>query len=40
MKLFGNDIVWEDNVADKDDNDWVESTDNNSVMSNDGESDE
>jgi hypothetical protein len=33
-------IVWEDNVEDKDDSDWVESTDNNSVMSDDGESDE
>ena len=40
MKLFGNDIVWEDNVEDKDDNDWVGSTDNDSVMSDDGESDE
>jgi hypothetical protein len=35
-----DDIVWEDNVEDKDDSDWVESTDNNSVMSDDGESDE
>jgi hypothetical protein len=25
-------IVWEDNVKDKNDSDWVESTDNNSVM--------
>jgi hypothetical protein len=33
-------IVWEDNVEDKDDSDWVESTDNDSVMSDDGESDE
>jgi hypothetical protein len=33
-------IVWEDNVEDKDDSDWVESTDNDLVMSNDGESDE
>jgi hypothetical protein len=32
-------IVWEDNV-DKDDSDWAESIDNNSVMSDDGESDE
>jgi hypothetical protein len=35
-----DDIVWEGNVEDKDDRDWVESTDNDSVMSNDGESDE
>jgi len=33
-------IVWEDDVKDKDDSDWVESTDNDSVMSDDGESDE
>jgi hypothetical protein len=33
-------IVWEDDVEDKDDSDWVESMDNNSVMSDDGESDE
>jgi hypothetical protein len=33
-------IVWEDVVEDKNDSDWVESTDNGSVMSNDGESDE
>jgi len=33
------DIVWEDDVED-DDSDWVESTDNDSVMSDDGESDE
>jgi hypothetical protein len=32
-------IVWEDKVEDKDDSDWVESTHNNSVMSDDGESD-
>jgi hypothetical protein len=32
--------VWEDDVEDKDDSDWVESTDNDSVMSDDGESDE
>jgi hypothetical protein len=31
-------IVWEDDVEDKDDSDWVESTDNDSVMSDDGES--
>jgi hypothetical protein len=40
VKLFGNDIVWEDNVEDKNDDNWVESTDNNSVMSDGGESDE
>ena len=32
-----DDIVWEDDVEDKDDSDWVESTDNNSVMSDDGD---
>ena len=35
-----NDIVWEDDVEDKDDSDWVESMDSDSVMSDDGESDE
>jgi hypothetical protein len=40
VQLFGIDIVWEGVVEDKDDNDWVESTDNASVMSDDGESDE
>jgi hypothetical protein len=35
-----DDIIWEDNVKDKDDSDWVESTDNDSVMSDDGKSDE
>jgi hypothetical protein len=35
-----DDIVWEDDVEDKDDSDWVESTDNDSVMGDDGESDE
>jgi hypothetical protein len=35
-----DDIVWEDDVEVKDDSDWVESTDNDSVMSDDGESDE
>jgi len=40
MGLVLHDIVWEDDVEDKDDRDWVESTDNNSVMSDDGESDE
>jgi hypothetical protein len=34
------DIVWEDNVEDKDDSDWVGSMDNDSVMSDDGKSDE
>jgi hypothetical protein len=33
-------IVWEENVEDKDDSGWVESMDNDSVMSDDGESDE
>ena len=33
-----DDILWEDNGEDKDDCDWV--TDNDSVMSDDGESDE
>jgi hypothetical protein len=32
-------IVWEDDVEDKDDSDRVESTDNDSVMSDEGESD-
>jgi hypothetical protein len=35
-----DDIVWEDDVEDKDDSDSVESTNNDSVMSDDGESDE
>jgi hypothetical protein len=35
-----DDIVWEDDVEDKDDSDWVESTDNDSVMSDHDESDE
>jgi len=35
-----DDIVWEGDVEDKDDSDWVESTDNDSVMSDHGESDE
>ena len=33
-----NDILWEDDGEDKDDCDWV--TDNNSVMSDESESDE
>ena len=33
-----DDILWEDAGEDKDDSDWV--TDNDSVMSDDGESDE
>jgi hypothetical protein len=39
VKLLGIDIVWEDDVEDKDDSDWVESTDNDSVMGDDSESD-
>jgi len=35
-----DDIAWEDDVEDEDDRDWVESTDNDSVMSDDGQSDE
>jgi len=35
-----DDIVREDDVKDKDDSDWLESMDNDSVMSDDGESDE
>jgi hypothetical protein len=35
-----DDIVWEDDVEYKDDSDWVESTDNDLVMSDDRESDE
>jgi hypothetical protein len=35
-----DDIVWEDDVEDKDDSDWVESTNNDLDMSDDGESDE
>jgi hypothetical protein len=38
-KLLQDDIVWEDDVEDKDNSDWVESTDNDSVMSDDGECD-
>jgi hypothetical protein len=34
-----HDIVWEDYVEDKDDSDWVESMDNNPIMSDDGKSD-
>jgi hypothetical protein len=33
-------IVWEDNVEDKDDSDWVAGMDNDSVMSDDGKPDE
>jgi hypothetical protein len=40
VKLFSIDTVWEDNVEDKGDTNWVESMDNDSVMSNDGESDD
>jgi hypothetical protein len=39
VKLFGIDIVWENNVEGKGDTEWVESMDNDSVMSDDGESD-
>jgi hypothetical protein len=35
-----SDIEWEDDVEDKDDSDWVECMDNDSVMSDDSESDE
>jgi hypothetical protein len=35
-----DDIAWEDNAEDKDDSDWVESMDNDSVKSDDGESKE
>jgi hypothetical protein len=35
-----DDTVWEDDVEDKDDSDWVESTNNDLVISDDGESDE
>jgi hypothetical protein len=35
-----DDIVWEDDVGNKVDSDWVESMDNDSVMSDDGESEE
>jgi hypothetical protein len=40
VKLFAIDIVWEDDVEDKDDSDWVESTVNDSVMSDGDEPDE
>jgi hypothetical protein len=33
-------IVWEDDFQEEDDSDWVVSMDNESVMSDDGESDE
>jgi hypothetical protein len=35
-----DDIVWEEDVEVKEDSDWVESMDNDSVMSGDGKSDE
>jgi hypothetical protein len=35
-----DDIVWWDDVEDKDDSDWVESTDSDSVMIDGGKSDE
>jgi hypothetical protein len=40
LKGSEDDIVWKDNVEDKDDSDWVESTNNDSVMSDDGKSEE
>jgi hypothetical protein len=38
--LYGSkdDIVWEDDVEDRDHSEWVESTDNDSVMSDDSKS--
>jgi hypothetical protein len=39
-KPLQDDIAWEDDVEDKGDSDWVESTDNDTVMSDDSESDE
>ena len=38
LDRFEDDILWEDNGEDKDDSDWV--MDNDSVMSDDGESHE
>ena len=38
LDRFKDDILWEEDGEDKDDSDWV--TDNDSVMSDDGESDE
>jgi hypothetical protein len=38
LDRFEDNIVWEDNVEDKDDSDWVESRDNDSVMRDDGKS--
>jgi hypothetical protein len=40
--LYGSedDIVWEDNVEDKDDSEWVASMANDSVISDDSKSDE
>ena len=38
LDRFEDDILWEEDGEDKDDSDWV--TDNDSVMSDDGESDE
>jgi hypothetical protein len=37
---FGQIRRWEDNDENKDDNDWVESTDNDSVKSDDGKYEE
>ena len=38
LEGFEDDTLWEDDGEDKDDSDWV--TDNDSFMSDDGESDE
>jgi hypothetical protein len=38
--LVLHDIIWEDDVEDKDDVYLVQSTDNDSVLNDDGESDE
>jgi hypothetical protein len=35
-----DDSLWKDDVEDKDGSDWVETMDNDSVISDDGESDE
>jgi hypothetical protein len=35
-----DEIVWEDDVEDKDDSDWAESTDNYSIVRDDSKSDE
>ena len=38
LDVSEDDILWEDDGEDKDDSDWV--TDNDSIMSDDGESDD